>query len=158
MADQQIYQLTLKVAEATDVIPIQDSAGAAAAKKVAVSSLNEMVIGYKIYVARIYNDTGNLDVVVYQNTIGDGSGDGVNDLLWGIASNGVLRATATGIVAFPNNKTVFFAPSVFNGTAYFIAGNQDLGVHYYDVNIVKHDNTQSSTPSVDIFIEIRVYP
>jgi hypothetical protein len=156
MANQQIYELTTKVAAATDVIPIQDSAGAADAKKVAVSALNQMVTGYKVYTAIVNPSGGTPSVIQLKNTIGDGSGTGANDIVWTIPSAGVLRGTISGVSAFTDNKTIFFGTSANNGTVYFIT-SEILGFSIIDVNIVKHDGTQSSTPNVDVQLEIRVY-
>jgi hypothetical protein len=116
---------------------------------------------YKVYTASLtFNGTSNPIVTVYQNTIGNGSGDGVNDIAITIQNFGLwFEANMTGSTAFPAGKT-WMQPSL-----YF--GNSNL----YNVYFYRMSNTQIRFQSIDttdnsvsfangfsVNFEIRVYP
>jgi hypothetical protein len=122
---------------------------------------SDVVLPYKVYTASLtFSGTSNPTVTVYQNTIGNGSGDGVNDIAITIQNFGLwFEVNMTGSTAFPAGKT-WMQPSL-----YF--GNSNL----YNVYFYRMSNTQIRFQSIDttdnsvsfangfsVNFEIRVYP
>lgn len=114
---------------------------------------------YKVYTASLVFGSGTITATVYRNTIGDGSGDGVNDIAWTSAVGQTFNANMTGSTAFPSGKT-WIQP------ANYIAGAQSFNFYGVRVSntqvrynsIRNSDNASSSAFGIPIFIEIRVYP
>jgi hypothetical protein len=116
---------------------------------------------YKVYTASLtFNGTSNPIVTVYQNTIGDGSGDGVNDIAITIQNFGLwFEANMTGSTAFPAGKT-WMQPSSYFGN------NNSYNVYFYrmsntQVRFQSIDTTDASVSFANGFsvnFEIRVYP
>lgn len=121
----------------------------------------EQVAPYKVYSALLTNSSGTITAIQLQNTIGDGSGDGTNDIAWTNPSNGIIRGTMSAGTPFPTNKVWAVSPTLdASSNAYFV-GNRPYNFapnNSYDFVIRLHDNTQSSTPNfTNLSIEIRVY-
>jgi hypothetical protein len=116
---------------------------------------------YKVYTASLtFNGTSNPIVTVYQNTIGNGSGDGVNDIAITIQNFGLwFEANMTGSTAFPAGKT-WMQPSSYFGN------NNSYNVYFYrmsntQIRFQSIDTTDASVSFANGFsvnFEIRVYP
>jgi hypothetical protein len=114
---------------------------------------------YKVYTASLVFGSGTVTATVYQNTIGNGSADGVNDISWSTTDNITYTATMSGSTAFPSGKTWIQSATYIGGNqSYtfwgFRGGNTTLTYR----SIRNSDNTYSSTFGHVVNIEIRVYP
>jgi hypothetical protein len=119
---------------------------------------------YSVYTAFLtYNGGGSFTVTQLENTIGDGSGDGINDIAWSqpVGQNGVFLATMT-TGPFTASKTVFVNTTYNNsGSPYFVTGSSYFinPTQNYKLDLILHDGTQTGTPLVsNMYVEIRVYP
>ena len=105
--------------------------------------------------------SGTVTAIQLQNTIGNGSGDGTNDIAWTNPSNGIIRGTMSAGTPFPTNKTWAVSPTLDQSSNAYFVGNKPYNFapnNSYDFVIRLHDNTQSSTPNfTNLSIEIRVY-
>lgn len=121
----------------------------------------EQVAPYKVYSALLTNSSGTVTAIQLQNTIGNGSGDGTNDIAWTNPSNGIIRGTMSAGTPFPTNKTWAVSPTLDQSSNAYFVGNKPYNFapnNSYDFVIRLHDNTQSSTPNfTNLSIEIRVY-
>lgn len=117
------------------------------------SKVNVASLPYKSYTILLSLSGGGYTVIVLQNTIGDGSGDGINDFIWSDVSNGRIRATmssatfgASKVIAFTSGLTPYMIDSSYGGSGRI------------NFDIVKFDGTQTATPFFNnLGIEIRVY-
>ncbi len=121
----------------------------------------EQVAPYKVYSALLTNSSGTVTAIQLQNTIGNGSGDGTNDIAWTNPSNGIIRGTMSAGTPFTTDKVWAVSPTLdASSNAYFV-GNRPYNFapnNSYDFVIRLHDNTQASTPNFSNYpIEIRVY-
>jgi hypothetical protein len=120
---------------------------------------SQIVEPYKVYTASFnLSVSGVANLVVYRNTIGNGSGDGINDIAWtrdGV--NGV--ASMTGSTAFPINKTWVQASNyISGGVSYNFYGNRQSNNVVTYTSIVNADNSAGAGFAGTIYVEIRVYP
>jgi hypothetical protein len=125
------------------------------------SKVNEGAEGsqYKVYTASLVFSAGAVTATVYKNTIGDGSGDGVNDIGWTTAAGATYNANMTGSAAFTDNKT-------WVSSSNYIASSLAYNFYGYRAsdNIVQFRSIRTSTNAFNagdgssVFIEIRVYP
>lgn len=110
---------------------------------------------YKVYTALLeFVDASTINSTVFENTIGDGSKDGINDIAWTYYSSTTPRARMTN-APFITNKTLC-SQSVYN-TSYFLAGLpfSTTECRFYSSNIITEAPSLSYVPFV--FVEIRVY-
>jgi hypothetical protein len=118
----------------------------------------DVALPYKVYTASVVLGSGTVTTTVHQNTIGDGSADGVNDIAWSTDFFGYVL-TMSGSTAFPIGKT-------WIQSANYISGNEAFNFYGFRVsNTVLNyrsmrpsDNSYSKGFGPSIFIEIRVYP
>jgi hypothetical protein len=114
---------------------------------------------YKVYTASfLISGTGVSSLTVFRNTIGDGSGDGINDIAW--SGDGVnCNANMTGSTAFPSGKTwVQSAPYTSGGVSYGFYGRRMSNTQVRYSSILTSNNSQGAGSTASVFIEIRVYP
>lgn len=189
MADKQIAGLTAGTIGLTDVLPFQDAAAASEAKKTNVTQLQTAMtgkqdtlvsatniktingssvlgsgdltvgLGYNIYTALLSYDGSNVTATQLQNTIGDGSGDGTNDIQWAFAG-GFFVGTMTSGNPFTDNKTGVLPSTYWNlsNALYNLVGvrNSSTVIRYYSVKT--SDGSLSTSNITNALIEIRVYP
>jgi hypothetical protein len=113
---------------------------------------------YKVYTATVVFGSGGTTVTVHRNTIGDGSADGVNDIVWGQDFFG-YTLTMTGSTAFPAGKTwIQSAPYIGGNQAFILFGFRasNTVVNYRSMRPSDNSNATAFGPSINI--EIRVYP
>ena len=76
---------------------------------------------YKVYSALLTNSSGTVTAIQLQNTIGDGSGDGTNDIAWTNPSNGIIRGTMSAGTPFTTDKVWAVFPTLdVSSNAYFV--------------------------------------
>lgn len=122
------------------------------------------VPSYKIYGALIGFNGSTFSISQLENTIGDGSNDGVHDIAWSNPNNGVIKATMaiSGYNGpFTTHKTVAMCGDVLYSPNFYDVIPQYYGsplTAYVLFNMIKNDGTQLNTPSFsNLFVEIRVY-
>jgi hypothetical protein len=113
---------------------------------------------YKVYTAFLSYDGTSTTTIVLQNGIGDGSGDGINDIAW--AYTGVFFTATMTAGPFTNNKTAVFTSGVYfpTGTdSYCLIGlrNTDALVRIFSKRL--SDGATGALPFTNQLIEIRVY-
>ena len=118
---------------------------------------------YKVYTASLLFQFASPSLIitstVYQNTIGNGSADGVNDIAWSTTDNINFTATMSGSIAFPSGKTwIQSANYISSNQAYNFYGFRETNTSLTYRSIKSADNANASGFSFPIFIEIRVYP
>lgn len=114
---------------------------------------------YKVYTASFtISLSGVSSLTVFRNTIGNGSGDGVNDIAW--TGNGVdCNATMTGSTAFPSGKTWIQSTNyISGGVSYGFYGRRVSNTQVRYSSILTSTNAQGAGFSSFVFVEIRVYP
>jgi len=108
-------------------------------------------IPYKSYAAIVSLSSGTFTVLTKQNDF-----TGVT-FAYTNPSNGVINITASSAVFASNRATSPGSSLLGGGVAYFLVGSQ-LTTSIWNFDIVKHDGTQSGTPSFSqVLFEIRVY-
>jgi hypothetical protein len=113
---------------------------------------------YKVYTASVLLDGSGATVTVYQNTIGDGSADGVNDIAWSKDFFGWL-VTMSGSTAFPAGKTWIQSSNyISGGQAFNFYGVRTSNTVLTYRSIRPSDNASAAGFAGSIFLEIRVYP
>ena len=113
---------------------------------------------YKVYTASVVLGSGTVTTTVHQNTIGNGSADGVNDIAWSTDFFGYVL-TMSGSTAFPVGKTwIQSANYIGSNEAYNFYGFRvsDTVLNYRSIKPSVNNYASAFGPS--IFIEIRVYP
>jgi hypothetical protein len=113
---------------------------------------------YLVYTAllTINSPSGNATVTVLQNTIGDGSGDGVNDIAW--SGTGPYLATMTD-GPFTINKTTAVPSIYFGGGINYTLLGVRTSSSVMTFTSRRADTGASAGAFVSgIFVEIRVYP
>jgi len=120
---------------------------------------NNAGLPYKVYTASLVFGSGTITTTVYQNTIGDGSADGVNDIAWTSSFGATYNANMTGSTAFPSGKTwVQSANYIGGGQAFNFYGFRVSNTNVRYNSMRPSDNSTSVSFGASIFIEIRVYP
>jgi hypothetical protein len=120
---------------------------------------SQIGLPYKVYTASLVFGSGTVTATVYQNTIGNGSADGVNDIAWSSAIGATYNANMTGSTAFPAGKTwVQSANYIGGGQAFNFYGSRVSNTNVRYNSIKTSDNSSSAVFGTSIFIEIRVYP
>ena len=114
---------------------------------------------YKSYVALLefVNSTTIIPTVIY-NTIGNGSGDGINDIAWSYNSSAQPKAVMSAGSPFTANKTVCVNSTYAQGNViYNLSGyrNSNNQVRFYSVQISNSTASIAFVPFV--YVEIRVY-
>jgi len=115
---------------------------------------------YKSYVALLALGFDGITATVVYNTIGDGSGDGINDIAWSYAPFvGNPRAVMTAGNPFTLNKTIA-VPSNYigGGQAFNLFGTRASATQVNYSVIRPSDNSFSISYTGGIYVEIRVYP
>jgi hypothetical protein len=113
---------------------------------------------YLVYTAQLSILAGGvLDINVLQNTIGDGSGDGVNDIAWILLGNNFRASMTAG--PFTLDKTLILPSFYYANQEYFgflgLRNNNTLVIF----NSAKMATGVTSYALASrIFVEIRVYP
>jgi hypothetical protein len=98
-------------------------------------------------------------ITQFQNTIGDGSGNGVTDVKFDepMFVNGVINAKMTAN-PFTAGKTFISCSMIDNGGQPYFIIPSIISTGWIEFNIYKYDGTQTGTPNFgSCFIEIRVY-
>lgn len=121
---------------------------------------SQIVEPYKVYTASLVFATGDsVTATVYRNTIGDGSGDGINDIQF-TRSGGTISADMTGSTAFPAGKTWIQPSSYASGLTtpinFYGIRISNTKINYYSLSTSANAPAVANGPAV--FIEIRVYP
>lgn len=114
---------------------------------------------YKVYTAIVTLQSGNPTVVVLRNTIGDGSGDGVNDIR--VTRSGQYHNfIMTSSSPFPAGKTWVQSANYLGAgnITYNFWGSRITSEQITYTSIRPSDNSLSGATGQPIFIEIRVYP
>lgn len=112
-------------------------------------------VGYKIYTAFLeFVDSSTIVSTIFQNTIGDGSKDGVNDIAWSYNSAAQPKAVMTN-APFTNLKTLC-SNSIYNVNMNL----QGIRINsqqcrFYSSNMLTGAASLSFVPYV--FVEIKVY-
>ena len=89
--------------------------------------LNPIIVApYKVYTALLTNSSGTITAIQLENTIGDGSGDGTNDIAWTNPSNGIIRGTMSAGTPFPTNKTWAVSPTLDQSSNAYFVGNKRI--------------------------------
>lgn len=123
--------------------------------------VNSTSSAYKVYSILLTRNGGGLSVTQMQDTIGNGSGDGVDDIEWldpGVA--GVLRAQMTSGNPFTTGKLWIMPMTMLSasGDAYFVTGNRVSTFQtLIQFNFRKYDNTVDLPYFTNLPVEIRVY-
>lgn len=163
MADIKISQLPSLVGtvQSTDLIPVVQGGVTYKATQSQLPSSPPPSSAFKVYTALLTFNGGNILVTQLQNTIGDGSNDGVNDIAWTNPSNGVILGIMSSGTPFTPNKTFFINTTFDNGgELYFVTGARWFVQQNNRVQFVltRYDNTRTGTPNfANLPIEIRVY-
>ena len=115
---------------------------------------------YKSYVALLAFGSGGVTATVVYNTIGDGSGDGINDIAWSYAPFvGNPRAVMTAGNPFTLNKTIAVPSNYIGGGQAFNLFGTRASATQVNYNVIRpSDNSQSISYTGGIYVEIRVYP
>jgi hypothetical protein len=112
---------------------------------------------YLIYTAIITLGSGSVSSVnVLENTIGDGSGDGINDIAWSATFFNVVATMTAG--PFTSSKTAI-VPSLYFGsglTFSFLGVRTSASVLTFTSR--RTDTSATSNAFQPVFVEIRVYP
>lgn len=116
---------------------------------------------YKSYVALLSKSGASVTATQLYNTIGDGSGDGVNDITWTNPSNSVVMGVMS--TGSPFTAKTFIVHGAFNnaGTPYFLTGRRNPLANTTEVELTLflHDGTKLGNPNfTNLHVEIRVYP
>lgn len=121
---------------------------------------------YKIYAALLGYDGTNFTIQQLQNTIGDGSNDGIHDIAWDVLGAGVIRATM--LISGPNTgpfttgKTFILTSMIYNSPHFYTVIPTYYGSPFTAIvpfQLMRNDGNQSATPTfTNLAIEIRVYP
>ena len=153
MANSQIANLTAGSIGLTDVIPFQDAAAAASAKKATVQSVSNLIKPYKSWVGILAQSGNNAPTAtVLQNDLG-------GTITFAYSTIGVYTGTLTG--AFTANKSVFMTSTqiVYSGTivrqAAFLFTSVDAFAITTSSNFTNADGVLQSAPFITV--EIRVY-
>jgi hypothetical protein len=113
---------------------------------------------YKVYTAFLqFVDGSTITPTVIHNTIGDGSGDGVNDIAWSYNSGTQPKAVMTD-APFLTDKCVFVPTMYFqSNTAYSLKGIRisDSEFRLFSAQIAT--STASLAFASGVFVEIRIY-
>ena len=121
---------------------------------------------YKVYTAKLNVSGSGVTPVILQNTIGNGSGDGVNDISWSIvnygSNNGIVASMSTH--PFTYNKTKVIATpftygdfgSVYQVIPEFLNANGSY-YGYIRLDVMASDGTFNTMPYGAYEVEIRVY-
>ena len=114
---------------------------------------------YKIYRALLTYNFGTISITQLENTIGNGSGDGTNDLQWSNPYNATFWATMINGFTAPSNK-IFIRPSATGGgTALYTVVGSKATDNVLEFIITKYNGDTASTPYfTDLPIEILIYP
>lgn len=117
------------------------------------------LVSYKVYVALLEFVNGStITATVLQNTIGNGSADGVNDIAWSFNAPAQPKATMTSGSPFTSNKTICVNSMYMQGNvAYSLAGYRinSTQVRFYSSQI--SDSTSGIAFVPNVYVEIRVY-
>lgn len=113
---------------------------------------------YLMYAAFL-NPAASIGVTQLYNTIGDGSGDGINDIGWSYNSGG-FQATMSA-APFTTKSVVmpggYFGLGTFWGLTGFRVSSSSMIVYSWQAN--QPANQQGGYPfNVNIYVEIRIYP
>jgi hypothetical protein len=115
---------------------------------------------YKVYTAFLSYDGTSTTTIVLQNTIGNGSADGINDIAW--AYTGVFFTATMTAGPFTNNKTavptsgIYFPGSGLDSYCLIGLRNTDAIVRIFSKRL--SDGATGALPFANQLIEIRVYP
>jgi len=112
---------------------------------------------YKVYTAQVtFNSGGVINLIVMDNTIGDGSGDGINDIQW--VDNSTYYSLNMSSAPFLSNKTwIQSASYIGSGSSiYSFYGRRQSNseIRYFSRD---KDNNSGVPFGFPIFIEIRIY-
>lgn len=112
---------------------------------------------YLIYTALLTISGGGVTANVLENTIGDGSGDGINDIAWSSSFGSYLATMTSG--PFTLNKTTS-VPSLYfaSGLNFTFLGQRTSSSVMTFISRRTDDNSTSTGFTSGIFVEIRVYP
>lgn len=113
---------------------------------------------YKIYTAFLSYDGTSVTTIVLQNTIGDGSANGINDIAWSFT--GVYFEATMTAAPFTNNKTAVLTSGAYfpTGTdSYYLTGlrNTNQVVRIFSKRL--SDAATGALPFSNQLIEIRIY-
>ena len=127
-------------------------------------------VEFKLYVAKVmFNTTGGFTVSQFYNTLGDGSGDGTNDISWTSTSIGIgpgdIYAIFSDGTAYTLNKTFVSVSSILdtNGTAFFVSSTPNrtvfggAGGKTVSLRFTRHDNVVTRPNFTQLFVQIKVY-
>jgi hypothetical protein len=112
---------------------------------------------YLVYTALLTISGGGVVANVLENTIGDGSGDGINDIAWSTAFGSYLATMTAG--PFTLNKTTS-VPGVYVGSGlnFTFLGTRTSSSVMTFISRRTDDNSISTAFTNNIFVEIRIYP
>ena len=116
---------------------------------------------YTVYKARIVTSSGGISVTQFENTIGDGSGDGVNDIEWtSVAThsvNGELRGEMVNGTPFPVGTIWSDVPRNQDVYDYTVSrGNSNPSLNRMTI-FIKDSVGAAVNPYTTVFVEIKVY-
>ena len=150
--NRQIYQLDdYALPYATDLIPVQYSAGVDEAKSTTLQHAKIAMRGYKTVMSAVDFQAGPS----FTETSIENDFDGVT-YTYDNPSNGTITVTASEAV-FDNNLTFCVSGAINDaGTPYFLTGVRTSDT-VCTFKILLHDGTGASTPFfTDVIFEIRV--
>jgi hypothetical protein len=115
-------------------------------------------MSYKVYTAFLqFVDGSTITPTVINNTIGDGSGDGVNDIAWSYNTSTQPKAVMTD-APFLADKCVFVPTMYFqSNTAYSLKGARASDSEFRLFSAEIATSTASLAFTSGVFVEIRIY-
>lgn len=150
--DQEVSAIPVSVPGPTGPQGIQGNTGLTGPQGIAGNSGS---LPYQVYTAYLeFVDGTTINSTVFQNTIGDGSKDGINDIAWSYHSAAQPKAIMTS-APFTLNKTL--ASNNIYGINMNLQGERKSSteVRFYSNDINNSSASLSFVPFV--FVEIKVY-
>jgi hypothetical protein len=112
---------------------------------------------YLMYAAYLQFNPGSIVATQLFNTIGDGSGDGINDIAWNYGIGGWYEAKMSA-GPFTTKTAVIPSGYIGNGQYFAITGNRVSASQMNVLGIRPSDNSFSTAFVPNVYVEIRIYP
>lgn len=112
---------------------------------------------YLVYAAYLTFGPLGITAVQLYNTIGDGSGDGINDIAWAYAPGGWYQANMSA-GPFTSKSAVVPSGYIGNGQYFAITGSRVSNSQMQVFGIRTIDNSYATAYVSGVYVEIRIYP
>lgn len=149
-------KITLPDASGTMVLSVNGTTPNPLTGDVTITTSNNLP--YLMYAANLTFSSGGITATQLYNTIGDGSGDGVNDIAWSYGFGGWYQAQMSA-GPFTTKSAVIPSGYIGNGQYFAITGQRISASQMNLFGIRPSDNAVNATAYVQgVYVEIRIYP